>query len=66
VLTPPSRVKGSLGKESFSATKGNSGRLLQLRVLHLGFLQDGDVGVSVLPEREEILVAGGVLGLSGT
>jgi hypothetical protein len=40
--------------------------LLQLRVLRLGFLQDGDVGVSVFPEREEILVAGGDLGLSGT
>ncbi len=32
--------------------------LLQLRVLRLGFLQDGDVGVGVFPEREEILVGG--------
>jgi hypothetical protein len=29
---------------------------LQLRVLRLGFFQDGDVGVGVLPAREEILV----------
>jgi len=32
--------------------------LLQLRVLRLGLLQDGDVGVGVFPEREEILVGG--------
>jgi hypothetical protein len=30
--------------------------LLQLCVLRLGFFQDGDVGVGVLPEREEIFV----------
>src|SRR5271156_2830611 len=30
--------------------------LLQLRVLRLGFFQDGDVGVGVFPEREEIVV----------
>jgi hypothetical protein len=35
--------------------------LLQLRVLRLGFLQDGDVGVGVFPEREEILVGGAAL-----
>src|SRR2546425_6335750 len=32
--------------------------LLQLRVLRLGFLQDGDVGVGVFPEREEIILGG--------
>src|SRR5271170_2302872 len=32
--------------------------LLQLRVLGFGLLQDGDVGVGVFPEREEILVGG--------
>jgi len=32
--------------------------LLQLRVLRLGLLQDGDVGVSVFPEREEFFVGG--------
>jgi hypothetical protein len=31
-------------------------RSLQRRVLRLGFLQDGDVGVGVFPEGEEILV----------
>jgi hypothetical protein len=30
---------------------------LQLRVLGLGFLQDGDVGVGVFPERKEDLAA---------
>jgi len=29
---------------------------LQLGVLRLGFFQDGDVGVGVFPEREEVLV----------
>src|ERR1039458_6929481 len=40
--------------------------LLQLCVLRLGFFQDGDVGVGVFPEREEVLVCtlrfGGVAG----
>jgi hypothetical protein len=30
--------------------------LLQPRVLRLGFFQDGNVGVGVFPEREEILI----------
>src|SRR5437588_12145817 len=30
--------------------------LLQLRVLRLGFFQDGDVGVGVFPKGEEVLV----------
>jgi hypothetical protein len=34
----------------------NATLLLQLRVLGLGFLQDGDVGVGIFPEREEIFV----------
>src|SRR5580700_3197506 len=33
-------------------------QLLQICVLRLGLLQDGDVGVSVFPERKEILVGG--------
>jgi hypothetical protein len=37
-------------------------RLLQLRVLRLGFLQDRDVGVGVFPEGEEILVSGARFG----
>jgi hypothetical protein len=32
--------------------------LLQLRILRLGFLQDGDVKVGVFPEGEEVLVGG--------
>jgi hypothetical protein len=32
--------------------------LLQLRVLRLGLFQDGDVGVGVFPEGEEILIGG--------
>ena len=31
---------------------------LQVRVLSFGFLQDGDVGAGVFPEREEIFVGG--------
>src|ERR1035438_3597094 len=33
-------------------------RLLQLREFRLGFLQDGDVGVGVFPEGEEVFVGG--------
>jgi len=33
-------------------------RLLQLGVLRLGFFQDGNVGVGVFPEAEEIFVGG--------
>ena len=35
---------------------GLSVGLLQVRVLRLGLLQDGDVGVGVLPEGKEVLV----------
>ena len=38
-------------KEDFSP-------LLQLRVLRSGLLQDGNVGVGIFPEGEEILVRG--------
>src|SRR5271165_4403009 len=31
-------------------------RLLQVRVFCLGFFQDGDVGISFLPEGEEVLI----------
>jgi hypothetical protein len=33
-------------------------RLLQLGVLRLGFFEDGDIGVGVFPESEEILIGG--------
>jgi hypothetical protein len=32
-------------------------QLLQFRVLRLGLLQDGDIGVGVFPERQKILVS---------
>ena|SRR6516164_2660910 len=37
-------------------------RLLQLRILRLGLLQDGDVAIGVLPQREEIVVGGAGFG----
>ena len=36
----------------------SSVQLLQLRVLRFGLLQDGDIGVGVFPEGEEIFVGG--------
>jgi hypothetical protein len=41
---------------------GKTTLLLQLRVLGFGFLQDGDVGVGVLPEGEEVLIGGAGFG----
>ena len=41
---------------------GSSAQLLQPRVIRLRLLEDGDVGVDVLPEREEILVGCPCLG----
>jgi hypothetical protein len=35
---------------------------IQLCILSLGLLQNGDVGVSVLPEREEIIIGGAGFG----
>jgi hypothetical protein len=35
------------------------GWLLQLRILGFGLLQDGEVGVGVFPEREEVFVGDG-------
>ncbi|MGA6980265.1 MAG: hypothetical protein WBZ11_01800, partial [Candidatus Sulfotelmatobacter sp.] len=32
--------------------------LLQLGIFRFGFFQDGDVGVAVFPEREEIFLGG--------
>jgi hypothetical protein len=31
-------------------------------IFRLGFLQDGDVGVGVFPEREEVLIGGSGFG----
>jgi len=38
-------------------------KLLQLRVLGFGFLEDGDVGVGVFPESKEILIGSAALGI---
>ncbi len=31
---------------------------MKLRVLRLGLLQDGDVGVGIFPQRQEVIVGG--------
>ena len=46
-----------LRKRSIATLKSVNG-LLQLRVLRLSLFQDGDVGVGVFPQREEILIRG--------
>jgi hypothetical protein len=50
-------VFASLRAPNKTSTPAPWVRTLQLRVLRLGFLQDGDVGVGVFPERG-ILLAG--------
>ena len=42
--------------------RGGARGLFQLCVFRLGFLQNGNVGVGVFPEREEILIGGAGLG----
>src|SRR6266849_5149784 len=37
--------------------RSKSDRLLQLRVLRFGLLEDGDVGISVLPQGEKIVIS---------
>ncbi len=46
-----------VAQEAPEARPGAPG-LFQLCVLRLGLLEDGDVGVGVFPEREEILIGG--------
>ena|SRR5437667_12638587 len=53
---------GRMLRERSIATLKAAKRLLQLRVLRLGFLQDGDVGVGIFPEREEVLIGSAALG----
>ena len=48
-------------QQALKALVGAPG-LLQLCVFRFGFLQDGDVGVSVFPQIEEILIGGAGLG----
>src|ERR1700687_3424871 len=59
-LTPPTLLEtpGSINYRETVSDEEELFELLQLRVLRLGFLQDGDVGVGVFPERQEILVSG--------
>ena len=35
---------------------------MQLRILRFGLLQDGDVRVGILPQREEVLIRSAVFG----
>jgi hypothetical protein len=41
--------------------RGNRELSPQLRIVGLGLLQDGDVGVGVFPEREKVIVSGAAL-----
>jgi len=43
-------------QENYNFNAGGQQESLQLRVLCLGLLQDGDVGVGIFPEGEEVLV----------
>ena len=47
---------GRIEQGLFRSSRKCMKRLLQLRVLRLGFLQDGNVVVGVFPEDEEVLV----------
>ena len=53
---PLGKVWSRFGPASMSALKVWSSPLLQLRVLRLGLLQDGDVGVGVFPKGKEVVV----------
>jgi hypothetical protein len=46
-------VASCLHQDSLLSKAFPARRLLQLRVLRLGFPQDGDVGVGVFPESDE-------------
>jgi hypothetical protein len=70
------RMRGILDPAASAVNKSNnenpnaffkrpSEHSLQLRVLGFGLLQDGDVGVCVFPEGEEILIGGLCLGSVG-
>ena len=56
-VTVRDRDTGKVTAETFLAIRNLGGRrLLQLRVLRLGFLQDGDVGVGVFPESKAVWI----------
>ena len=54
--SPPVRAQAYAGRAGTPVTNRLNLGSLQLRVVRFGFFQDGDIGVSVFPEREEILV----------
>src|SRR5712692_4556698 len=57
---------GASQREARSCSAGSQPCSLQLRVLFLGFLQNGDVGVGVFPEGEKVLTGGAALcGVAG-
>jgi hypothetical protein len=43
---------------SFNRSESDEARLLQLRVFDLGLLVDGNLGVGVFPEGQEVFVRG--------
>src|SRR5215472_12062020 len=54
-MRPLARMLGLIVAMVKFAVRGR--KLLQLRVLGFGLLQDGDVRVGVFPKREEVLVS---------
>ena len=58
----PGHVRDVLRGFAIREVGSRKKRSLQLRVLRLRFFQDGDVGVGVFPECEEILVGSAALG----
>src|SRR5208282_433332 len=56
----------NLSRPQSFALRNPRAALLQLRVFRLGRPQNGDVGVGVFPEREEILIGGAGFGEGGT
>src|ERR1039458_7392872 len=57
--TPATETRVRSRPTSSTAIRHTGSReLLQLRVLCLGLLVDGNVGIGVFPERKEVLVGG--------
>jgi hypothetical protein len=50
------RLSAGMIALEYDPTSKVSAKLLQFRVLGFSFLQDWDIGVSILPKREEIQV----------
>jgi hypothetical protein len=62
-LNSSTRDSACLQQLRKTAYSGRPLHLLQLRVFRLGFFQDGDVGVGILPKGEEVFI--GNLGARG-